>query len=95
MNESQPLNSPQDHELQFLTDSAFSSLFDDPGSNNTSKGKRGVDGLFMERLESFIEGQFKDIESFSNREQIPLDEVIYFGSRSASTLTSTFRRCGN
>ncbi|KAF8514553.1 hypothetical protein BU17DRAFT_33135, partial [Hysterangium stoloniferum] len=38
--------------------------------------KRSQDGLFMERLESFIDGQLKDIEAFANREQKPIDEAI-------------------
>lgn len=71
-------NSSQDNELQFLTDTAFSFLFDDASSHSISKSKWGADGLFMERLESFIEGQLKDIENFANREQVPLDEVVYF-----------------
>ncbi|GJJ08210.1 hypothetical protein Clacol_002418 [Clathrus columnatus] len=93
MSEPQYVYSSQDNELQFLTDSAFSSLFDEPGSIVSSNGKRVVDGLFMERLESFIEGQLRDIESFANREQVPVDEAEPVAD--LYTIKSTLARLSN
>jgi hypothetical protein len=65
-----------DSDLSFLTDSAYFSLLDrDTTPKRSSKGKQQQDGLFLERLDSFIEGQLKDMEAFANREQRTLDEA--------------------
>ena len=65
-----------DGDLLYLTDTAYFALVGhESGNRMPHKSKNNPDGLFLERLESFIEGQQKEIESFANREQRPLDEV--------------------
>ena len=65
-----------DSDLLFLTDAAYFSLLDhDSSVQQTSKGKQKQDGLFLERLDSFIEGQLRDMETFAKREQRTLDEA--------------------
>ncbi|KAF8577578.1 hypothetical protein K439DRAFT_1621986 [Ramaria rubella] len=76
MNTSSGATSRHDGDLLFLTDSAYFALVDDESAHAwQSKEKNKQDGLFMERLESFIEGQQKDIEAFAVREQRSLDEA--------------------
>jgi hypothetical protein len=69
-----------DGDLLYLTDTAYFALLDhEPSGHRLPSNKNRPDGLFLERLESFIEGQQKDMEAFANREQRPLDEVIITG----------------
>lgn len=68
-----------DGDLLYLTETAYFALSDhesESGSKWSSKSNNRQDGLFLERLESFIEGQIRDMESFATREQRTLDEVI-------------------
>jgi len=61
-------------DFQFLTDFA---LVEDASTSwgSTSNGRTPQDELFLERFESFIEGQMRDVQSFANREGKSLDEV--------------------
>jgi hypothetical protein len=75
-----PSDVPRRHDTDFLylTDTAYFALSDhesESGHKWPSKNKNRQDGLFLERLESFIDGQMRDMESFANREQRSLDEV--------------------
>ena len=62
-------------DFQFLTDE-FAFLDNDSSMwASSAKGKAPQDGLFLERLESFIEGQMKEIEVFASREGRSLEEA--------------------
>jgi len=66
------------NEFSYLND--FALLDDEPTSTwclppGSRKGKSAQDELFVERLESFIEGQMREIKSFATREGRSLDEI--------------------
>ncbi|KIJ49407.1 hypothetical protein M422DRAFT_65921 [Sphaerobolus stellatus SS14] len=69
-------NRNQTDDFQFLTEFALLDNNDSSTWASSSKGgKTPQDGLFLERLETFLEGQMKEIETFASREGRPLEEI--------------------
>ena len=77
MSGSSDVSPHHDGDLLYLTDTAYFALLDHESGNRRipSKDKNKPDGLFLERLESFLEGQQKEMKSFASREQRSFDEV--------------------